>query len=247
MAKAQQGGPLPPGIRTVADELAGEVEASLKRSHLRDKGLGIGFTCRVLELSESAYCARKKRPKSARRLQDEQLMPLIEEIHTESGGTYGLRRISRALRCKGVAVARGTVERLMRELGLEGVIRGQRRRTTVPEPLAPRPPDLVDRDLGRDAGGNGARGDDDCGNRALRLLIGCPERVPGCQRDGPAAADLLPTSQALQSPRSSRHGMTTAPALGARRDLVSLGLSLRRLADTNTDNPDRQVQLSFRG
>ncbi|MGW3563347.1 hypothetical protein ACWDSL_05505 [Streptomyces sp. NPDC000941] len=45
-------------------------------------------------------------------------------------------------------MARGTVERLMRELGLEGVIRGQRRRTTVPEPLAPRPPDLVDRDFG---------------------------------------------------------------------------------------------------
>ncbi|MGW3563346.1 hypothetical protein ACWDSL_05500 [Streptomyces sp. NPDC000941] len=57
--------------------------------HLRDKGLGVGFTCRALELSESAYYARKKRPKSARRLRDEQLMPLIEEIHTESGGTYG--------------------------------------------------------------------------------------------------------------------------------------------------------------
>ncbi|MFI1337620.1 IS3 family transposase [Streptomyces sp. NPDC020845] len=94
----------------------------------------------MLELSESAYYARKKRPKPARRLRDEQLMPLIEDIHTESGGTYGVRRISRALRRKGVAVARGTVERLMRELGLEGVIRGQRRRTTVPEPSALRPP-----------------------------------------------------------------------------------------------------------
>ncbi|MFI0734151.1 hypothetical protein ACH4S9_34910 [Streptomyces sp. NPDC021225] len=52
------------------------------------------------------------------------------------------------MRCKGVVVARGTVERLMRELGLEGVIRGQRRRTTVPNPSAPRPPDLVDRDFG---------------------------------------------------------------------------------------------------
>ncbi|MFK4267151.1 IS3 family transposase [Streptomyces milbemycinicus] len=81
-------------------------------------------------------------------MRDEQLMPLIEDIHTESGGTCGVRRISRALRRKGVAVARGTVERLMRELGLEGVIRGQRRRATVPEPSAPRPPDLVDRDFG---------------------------------------------------------------------------------------------------
>ncbi|MFF9410785.1 IS3 family transposase [Streptomyces anandii] len=91
--------------------------------------------------------ARKRRPKSARRLRDEQLMPLIEQVHAESGGTYGVRRITRALRRTGVPVARCTVERLMRELGLEGVIRGQRRRTTVPEPSAPRPPDLVDRDF----------------------------------------------------------------------------------------------------
>jgi transposase InsO family protein len=47
----------------------------------------------------------------------------------------------------GHEVARCTVERLMAELGLEGVIRGRRRRTTVPEPSAPRPPDLVDRDF----------------------------------------------------------------------------------------------------
>ncbi|MFF3350954.1 hypothetical protein [Streptomyces sp. NPDC002779] len=39
--------------------------------HLTDKGLGVGFACRVLGLSESAYYARKKRPKSAGRLRDE--------------------------------------------------------------------------------------------------------------------------------------------------------------------------------
>jgi transposase InsO family protein len=115
--------------------------------HLRERGLGVDPVCRVLELSPSTYFARKKRPKSARRLRDEQLMPLIEEIHAESGATYGARRITRALRRKGIEVARCTVERLMRELGIEGVIRGQRRRTTVAEPSAPRPPDLVDRDV----------------------------------------------------------------------------------------------------
>ncbi|WP_308409013.1 IS3 family transposase [Streptomyces sp. AC558_RSS880] len=122
-------------------------EADQVIEHLRDKGLGVGFACRVLGLSQSAYYARRKRPKSARRLRDEQLMPLIEQVHAESGGTYGGRRVTRALRRKGVDVARCTVERLMRELGLEDVIRGQRRRTTVPEPSAPRPPDLVDRDF----------------------------------------------------------------------------------------------------
>ncbi|GGW79580.1 IS3 family transposase [Streptomyces griseoloalbus] len=90
---------------------------------LRDKGLGVGFACRVLGLSESAYYARKKRPKSARRLRDEQLMPLIEQVHADSGGTYGVRRITRALRRKGVHVARCTVERLMAELALVAYVR----------------------------------------------------------------------------------------------------------------------------
>ncbi|MGP3951473.1 IS3 family transposase [Streptomyces sp. 7N604] len=130
-----------PGARPSTDE-ADQVIDSLK-----ENGFGVGPVCRVLEWSESAYYARKKRPKSARQLRDEQLMPLIEQIHTESGGTYGARRITRALRRKGIDVARCTVERLMRELSLEGVIRGQRRRTTVPEPSAPHPPDLVDRDF----------------------------------------------------------------------------------------------------
>ncbi|MFE3474196.1 IS3 family transposase [Streptomyces bacillaris] len=122
-------------------------EAEQVIDHLRERGLGVDPVCRVLELSPSTYFARKKRPKSARRLRDEQLMPLIEEVHAESGGTYGARRITRALRRQGIVVARCTVERLMAELGLEGVIRGRRRRTTVPEPSAPRPPDLVDRDF----------------------------------------------------------------------------------------------------
>ncbi|WRZ96665.1 IS3 family transposase [Streptomyces sp. NBC_00841] len=87
--------------------------------HLRDKGLGVDPVCRVLELSPSTYFARKKRPKSARRLRDEQLIPLIEQVHAESGGTYGARRITRALCRKGVDVARCTVERLMAELGPE--------------------------------------------------------------------------------------------------------------------------------
>ncbi len=107
--------------------------------HLRHRGLGVDPVCRVLELSPSTHFAR--------RLRDEQLMPLIEEVHAESGGTYGARRITRALGRKGVEVARCTVERLMAEPGMEGIIRGRRRRTTVPEPSAPRPPDLADRDL----------------------------------------------------------------------------------------------------
>ncbi|AYG78021.1 hypothetical protein DWB77_00128 [Streptomyces hundungensis] len=114
---------------------------------LRERGLGADPVCRVLELSLSTYFARKKRPKPARGLRDEQLMPLIAQVHDESGATCGARRITRALQRKGVGVARCTVERLMAELGIEGVIRGRRRRMTIPDPAAPRPPDLVDRDF----------------------------------------------------------------------------------------------------
>lgn len=74
-------------------------------------------------------------------------MPLIEQVHAESGGTYGTRRITRVLRRRGHEVAHCTVERLMVALGLEGVIRGRLHRTTAPESSAPRPPGLVDRDF----------------------------------------------------------------------------------------------------
>jgi transposase InsO family protein len=113
--------------------------------HLRDKGLGVDPVCRVLELSPSTYFARKKRTPSVRARRDEHLKGLIGRVHADSAGTYGARRVTRALRRQGVEVARCTVERLMGELGLEGVIRGARRRTTIPEPAAPRPPDLVNR------------------------------------------------------------------------------------------------------
>lgn len=113
-------------------------------NHLRDD-FGVEPVCRELDLSVSAYNARRRRPKSARRLRDERLLIKIRAAHAASGGTYGARRIHRQLRREGVTAARCTIERLLREDGLEGVIRGRRRRTTVPEPTAPRPPDLVNR------------------------------------------------------------------------------------------------------
>ncbi len=53
----------------------------------------------------------------------------------------------RQLRCQGTEVARCTVERLMRELGLGGEIRGRKCKTTVPDLSAHRPLDLVERDF----------------------------------------------------------------------------------------------------
>jgi transposase InsO family protein len=60
---------------------------------------------------------------------------------------YGVRKVWRQLKRDGVTVARCTVERLMRELGLRGAVRGRTVKTTAPDEAAMRPPDLVDRDF----------------------------------------------------------------------------------------------------
>ncbi|WP_079168204.1 IS3 family transposase [Streptomyces colonosanans] len=65
---------------------------------------------RELDLSVSAYNARRRRPKSARHRRDEQLIEHIRRLHAESGETYGAWRIHRQLRREGVRVARCTVE-----------------------------------------------------------------------------------------------------------------------------------------
>jgi putative transposase len=58
---------------------------------------------------------------------------------------YGARKVWRQLRREGIEVARCTVERLMGDLGLAGVVRGKTKRTTTPDPTMARPADLVER------------------------------------------------------------------------------------------------------
>jgi putative transposase len=78
-------------------------------------------------------------------VRDEQLKAEIRRVHTGNYGVYGARKIWLALNREGTPVARCTVERLMRQLGLAGVRRGKRVRTTVPGAAAVRPADLVRR------------------------------------------------------------------------------------------------------
>ena len=63
---------------------------------------------------------------------------------------YGARKVWRQLQREGVGVARCTVERLMRQEGLKGVVRGETKRTTIPDEDAARPADLVDRSFEAD-------------------------------------------------------------------------------------------------
>jgi transposase InsO family protein len=97
------------------------------------------FRVRAQQHDPSTRCARAKR--------DDELRVQIRRVYQESfGGVYGPRKVWRQLRREGHTVARCTVERLMREMGLAGVVRGRAWKiTTQSQPALDRPTDLVDR------------------------------------------------------------------------------------------------------
>ncbi|WP_416348928.1 IS3 family transposase [Microbispora triticiradicis] len=112
----------------------------------RDR-FGVEPICRVLQAAPSTYYASRTRPPSARAVRDEQLKADIQRIYTDNYCCYGARKIHRQLRREGQAVARCTVQRLMGELGIIGLVRGKARRTTIPADQAERPADLVGREF----------------------------------------------------------------------------------------------------
>jgi putative transposase len=80
-------------------------------------------------------------------VRDAELKEHIREVFEANYRVYGARKIWRELNRQGHAVARCTVERLMRELGIAGAVRGRRVITTLPGGQTDRAPDLVDRDF----------------------------------------------------------------------------------------------------
>jgi putative transposase len=112
----------------------------------RDR-FGVEPICQVLPIAPSTYYAAKSRRSSVRARRDEELKVEIRRVYEDNFGVYGVRKVWRQLRREGISVARCTVERLMRELGLAGVRRGKPRRTTTPDQTTARPADLVERDF----------------------------------------------------------------------------------------------------
>jgi putative transposase len=109
---------------------------------------GVEPICKTLGVSASAYYQRKTGRRSRRQLQDERLLARIRALHAANYYAYGSRRMWIALRRAGQPVARCTVERLMRQHGIQGAKRrGKRWRTTKSDPMARRRPDLVERDF----------------------------------------------------------------------------------------------------
>jgi putative transposase len=111
---------------------------------------GVEPICRVLsehgcKIAPATYWAAGKRPACARAVRDAELIIEIRRVHEDNYGVYGARKVWRQLNREGVEVARCTVERLMRTEGLAGAVRGASKRTTRPDPAAPRPEDLVER------------------------------------------------------------------------------------------------------
>lgn len=111
---------------------------------------GVEPICRVLPIAPSTYHAHVARRVSLARAsprtrQDRVLMESIRRVHAANFGVYGARKVWRQLGREGIAVARCTVERLMRAMGLRGAVRGRETRTTVSNPATPCPADKVNR------------------------------------------------------------------------------------------------------
>jgi transposase InsO family protein len=111
---------------------------------------GVEPICRVLPIAPSTYfehTARRADPAKAppRARRDVVLQAHIRRVHQENFGVYGVRKVWRQLRRESIDSARCTVARLMRGLGLQGVVRGRVTKTTVSNSAAPCPADRVNR------------------------------------------------------------------------------------------------------
>ena len=106
--------------------------------------------CRVLPIAPSTYyvhAARRADPGKlpARARSDAALMVEVRRVFEESFHVYGVRKVWRQLGRDGIVVARCTVARQMRVMGLQGIMRGKKVRTTIPDPAAACPLDRVNR------------------------------------------------------------------------------------------------------
>ena len=112
---------------------------------------GVEPICRVLQFAPATYYAASSRPASARQRRDDELKIEIHRVWEENRRVYGADKVWTQLKREGIAAARCTVERLMRELGIAGVVRGKVVRTTFGDETAVRPADLVDRQFRAEA------------------------------------------------------------------------------------------------
>lgn len=108
----------------------------------------------MLPIAPSTYhdhLAKRADPsrRSDRARRDEALRPEIRRVFEENRGVYGVRKVWHQLRREGFDVARCTVARLMKDMGIQGIVRGKPHRTTIPDKKQPCPLDKVNRQFAR--------------------------------------------------------------------------------------------------
>jgi putative transposase len=113
---------------------------------------GVEPIVKELPIAPSTYYEHRARRLDPSRLseraqRDALLCPEIRRVWEENFRVYGVRKVWRQLNREGREVARCTVERLMRQMGLEGAVRGRKARTTIPAETSAQPVDLVMRDF----------------------------------------------------------------------------------------------------
>jgi transposase InsO family protein len=111
---------------------------------------GVEPICKVLPIAPSTYyehAAKRTNPEkqSDHAKRDEVLQVDIQRVFAENFEVYGARKVWRQLQREGRKVARCTVERLMRSMGLQGAVRGKPVRTTISDKASPGPQDRVNR------------------------------------------------------------------------------------------------------
>jgi len=115
-----------------------------------NRDIGVEPICKHLPIAPSTFyhhMAKRANPDllSDRAKRDKTLRPEIERVWEQNYKVYGVRKVWHQMRREGFDVARCTVARLMNDMGLEGVIRGKKARTTIPDKALPCPLDKVNR------------------------------------------------------------------------------------------------------
>ena len=113
---------------------------------------GVEPICKQLRIAPSSYHARKAQQRapssrSDRAKRDDALCPEVERVWRDNLRVYSARKVWHQLRREGFDIARCTVQRLMKRLGLAGVVRGRLVKTTQSDKAAPSPLDRVNRDF----------------------------------------------------------------------------------------------------
>jgi transposase InsO family protein len=114
---------------------------------------GVEPICRVLPIAPSTYYETKRQQRdperrSVRRRRDDELRVEIQRVFDDNYRVYGVHKVWRQLNREGIPVAKCTVRRLMRQMGLRGATRGRAfKTTTIGDASLDRPRDLVERDF----------------------------------------------------------------------------------------------------